>query len=86
MTSLCHLRWVWERLIDSQVDDTAPATSYPRINTWSGGLNEMEEDLLDDPVLELAPLEKAERPEFGCRRQLKTSQNYTNAQKILKRC
>jgi len=23
--------------------DPAPATSYPRINTWSGGLNEMEE-------------------------------------------
>eukprot|EP00435_Cladocopium_sp_Y103_P018073 s735_g4.t1 len=41
--------------------DPAPATSYPRINTWSGGLNEMEEDLLDDPVLELGPLEKVEQ-------------------------
>lgn len=41
--------------------DPAPATSYPRINTWSGGLNEMEEELLDDPVLELGPLEKVEQ-------------------------
>lgn len=23
--------------------ETAPLSSYPRINTWSGGLNEMEE-------------------------------------------
>ncbi|CAK9040917.1 unnamed protein product [Durusdinium trenchii] len=45
----------------ADVDSATPTTSYPRINTWSGGLNEMEEELLDDPVLELGPLEKVEQ-------------------------
>lgn len=41
--------------------ETAAPAYYPRINTWSGGLNEMEEDLFDDPVLDLGPLEKVEQ-------------------------
>ncbi|CAE7213497.1 unnamed protein product [Symbiodinium natans] len=46
---------------DADADAPTPTAPYHRINTWSGGLNEMEEDLLNDPVLELGPLDKVEQ-------------------------
>ncbi|CAJ1364910.1 unnamed protein product [Effrenium voratum] len=45
-------------------DEETAVSSYQRINTWSGGLNELQEELLDDPVLELGPLEKVEQSQL----------------------
>ena len=48
-----------QSISEPEVDaETAAPAYYPRVNTWSGGLNEMEEDwLLDffhcDPALAL---------------------------------
>ncbi|CAE7193747.1 unnamed protein product [Symbiodinium sp. CCMP2456] len=46
---------------DVDADTSTPTAPYHRINTWSGGLNELEEDLLNDPVLELGALDKVEQ-------------------------
>lgn len=36
-----------QSICEAKVDtETAAPAYYPRINTWSGGLNEMEEDWL----------------------------------------